>query len=55
MEVAGQKSNFYVYKIQQAPYEQLENSIDSMAENLQKASPPNYALIDALTSDQIYS
>jgi type II secretory pathway component GspD/PulD (secretin) len=48
--IAGQKSNFYVYKIQQAPYEQLENSIDAMAENLQKAPQPDYALIDVLTS-----
>ncbi len=44
------KSNFYVYKIQQAPYEQLENSIDALAENLQKAPQPDYALIDVLTS-----
>jgi type III secretion protein C len=45
-----QKSNFYVYKIQQAPYEQLENSIDAMAENLQKAPKPDYALIEVLTT-----
>ncbi len=44
------KSNFYVYKIQQAPYEQLENSIDAMAENLQKAPKPDYALIEVLTT-----
>ena len=46
----GQKSNFYVYKIQQAPYEQLENSLDVMAENLQKAPQPDYGLIEVLTS-----
>jgi type III secretion protein C len=45
-----EQSNFFVYKIQHAPYEQLENSIDAMAENLQKASQPDYALIDVLTS-----
>jgi type III secretion protein C len=49
-EVGMQKSNFFVYKIQQAPYEQLENSIDAMAENLQKAPKPDYPLIDVLTS-----
>ncbi len=49
-EIGMQKSNFYVYKIQQAPYEQLENSIDAMAENLQKAPKPDYPLIDVLTS-----
>lgn len=50
IEGAGLKSNFYVYKIQHATVEQLENSIDAMAENLQKASQPDHALIDVLTS-----
>ncbi len=49
-ELGMQMSNFYVYKIQQAPYEQLENSIDAMAENLQKAPKPDYPLIEVLTS-----
>lgn len=44
------KSNFYVYKIQHASHEQLENSIDAMAENLQNAPQPDYALIEVLTS-----
>jgi type II secretory pathway component GspD/PulD (secretin) len=49
-EGLGQKSNFFVYKIQNAPYEQLENSLDLMAENLQKSPQPDYGLIDVLTS-----
>lgn len=44
------KSNFYVYKIQQASSEQLQDSLDAMAEDLQKAPQPDYALIDVLTS-----
>lgn len=44
------KSNFYVYKIQQASAEQLQDSLDAMAEDLQKAPQPDYALIDVLTS-----
>jgi type III secretion protein C len=54
-EIGVQKSNFFVYKIQQAPYEQLENSIDAMAENLQKAPKPDYPLIDVLTSAKYLS
>jgi type II secretory pathway component GspD/PulD (secretin) len=49
-ESGQQKSNFYVYKIQQATYDDLENSIDTMAENLQKAPQPDHALIEVLTS-----
>ncbi|HEX2580066.1 MAG TPA: secretin N-terminal domain-containing protein, partial [Rhabdochlamydiaceae bacterium] len=49
-EAGALKSTFYIYKIQQAPYEQLENSLDAMAENLQKAPKPDYAFIEALTT-----
>ncbi len=44
------KSNFFVYKIQLADPEQLQNSLDEMAEDLQKAPQPDYSLIDTLTT-----
>lgn len=44
------KSSFFVYKIKSADPEQFQNSLDQMAENLQKAPQPDYSLIDALTS-----
>ncbi len=44
------KSNFFVYKIKFADPEYLQNSIDQMAEDLQKAPQPDYNLIETLTS-----
>jgi type III secretion protein C len=44
------KSNFFVYKINFADPEHLQNSLDQMAEDLQKAPQPDYNLIDAITS-----
>ncbi|MGH2638010.1 MAG: secretin N-terminal domain-containing protein, partial [Rhabdochlamydiaceae bacterium] len=44
------KSNFFVYKIKFADPEHLQNSLDQMAEDLQKAPQPDYNLIDTLTS-----
>ncbi|MBS0648645.1 MAG: hypothetical protein JSS10_05410 [Verrucomicrobia bacterium] len=49
------KSNFYVYKIQRAAPDQLQDSLDTMAEDLQKAPQPDYALIDVLTSAKYIS
>jgi len=49
-ETGTLKSTFFVYQIHQAPYEQLESSLDAMAENLQKGPKPDYAFIEALTS-----
>ncbi|HEX4839116.1 MAG TPA: secretin N-terminal domain-containing protein, partial [Rhabdochlamydiaceae bacterium] len=50
LEAGTLKNTFYVYQIQQAPYERLESSLDAMAENLQKGPKPDYAFIEALTS-----
>lgn len=44
------KSNFFVYKIKAASSDQLQESLDSLAEDLQKAPQPDYALIEVLTS-----
>ncbi len=44
------KSNFFAYKIKFADPEHLQNSLDQMAEDLQKAPQPDYNLIDTLTS-----
>lgn len=43
-------SNFFVYKIQHASEEQLESSLDQMADNLAKAPTPDQALIDTIHS-----
>lgn len=44
------KSNFFVYKIKFSNPDHLQNSLDQMVEDLQKAPQPDYNLIDALTS-----
>ncbi len=46
----GMPNKFFVYKIEQASAEQIQNSLDSLAEDLQKAPQPDHDLIDALTS-----
>lgn len=44
------KSNFFVYKIKVADPEVLQDSLDQMTVDLQKAPQPDYSLIDAITS-----
>lgn len=44
------RSNFLVYKILHTSEEQLENSLNQMAQNLSKAPLPDQALIDAIHS-----
>lgn len=44
------KSNFVIYKIQHAPEQQLEESLNQMADNLGSASTPDQSLIDAIHS-----
>ncbi len=44
------KSNFFVYKIKFADPELLQESLDQMTADLQKAFQPDYNLIDAITS-----
>ncbi len=44
------KTNFFVYKIQFADPEHLQNSLDQITEDLQKAPQPDYNLIDTLSS-----
>ena len=43
-------NKFFVYKIQKATEEEIQNSLDTLAEDLQKAPQPDIDLIDALTS-----
>jgi len=45
-----EKRSFYVYKIQHAPVEQLEESLDTLAQDLQKSPQPDHDLIEALTT-----
>jgi type II secretory pathway component GspD/PulD (secretin) len=46
----GMPNKFFVYKIQKATEEEIQNSLDSLAEDLQKSPQPDRELIDALTS-----
>ena len=53
LDSAGQmhaKSNFLVYKIQNAPAEQLQASLDQMVEDISKAPYPDSAFIEAIHS-----
>lgn len=53
LDAAGQapaKSNFLVYKIQNAPPEQLQTSLDEMVEDLNKAPYPDRPFIEAIHS-----
>ncbi|HNA61834.1 MAG TPA: hypothetical protein PKW79_02020, partial [Rhabdochlamydiaceae bacterium] len=45
-----EKRSFYVYKIQHAPVDQLEESLDTLAQDLQKSPQPDHDLIEALTT-----
>ncbi len=45
-----EKRSFYVYKIQHAPADQLEESLDTLAQDLQKSPQPDHDLIEALTT-----
>lgn len=44
------KSTYFIYKLQHATEEQMENSLDDFVNNLKIAPEPNVALIDALES-----
>jgi type III secretion protein C len=46
----GMPNKFFVYKIQKATEEEIQNSLDTLTEDLQKAPQPDRDLIDALTS-----
>lgn len=46
----GMPNKFFVYKIQHATDEQIQNGLDALAEDLQKSPQPDTDLIDALTS-----
>jgi len=48
--VKSAESQFLVYKIQQAPVDELDSSLDQMAANLAKAPVPDKALIQAIKS-----
>lgn len=48
--LALSKSNFLVYKILHASEQQLENSLNLMAENLANAPIPDQSLVDAIRS-----
>ncbi|MBS0614995.1 MAG: hypothetical protein JSR58_00395 [Verrucomicrobia bacterium] len=47
---AHAKSNFLVYKIQNAPAEQLQQSLDEMVQDISKAPYPDSAFIEAIHS-----
>lgn len=49
-EGPGSGKNFYVYKIQHASAEQIEESLDALAQDLQKSPQPDQSLIEALTT-----
>ncbi len=44
------RSDFFVYKIQHAPEDAIENALGQMADNLAKTAHPDEALIDAIHS-----
>ncbi len=46
----GEKTSFYIYKIQRAHEEQIEQSLKQMAKNLEQAEFPDQGLIDAIDS-----
>ena len=44
------KSNFFVYKLQNANEKQFESALDKLCENLEKAPTPDKALIESILS-----
>jgi type II secretory pathway component GspD/PulD (secretin) len=49
-QALGQKTGFYIYKIERANEDQIEKSLKQMANNLEKSKFPDQALVNALNS-----